>query len=130
MHAKVVCPTCGEICKTGSIRNFRHCGLEYSVKENLLSGEEEKFKKLVEKRTGKPTKAVKPVKDEKPVEKIVEKVEAKQAEKPVVAPIIEEKPEPPEEKKVQKKKKKKKKSEIEEKIVKEDVVEVSNFGFF
>ena len=129
MHVKTVCTNCGEICRTGSIKNFRHCGIEQNVEANLLAGEAEKFKKLVAKKTGKPVD-VKPVEVEKPVEKIVEKVAEKKNDTPVVAPIIEEKSEVVPEKKVVKKRKKK--AEIVEKVVKKEglVEKVFSFGFF
>ena len=130
MRCKVVCPVCGDVAKTYSINNFRHCGSQYDVKTNLLAGEAEKYQKMVAKE-GKPVvKIPKPV--EKPIEKIVEKVEAKQAEKPVTEPIIVEKvPQAPiVEKEQPVKKKRKKKSEIEEKVVKEEVTEETSFGFF
>lgn len=128
MHVKTVCTNCGEICRTGSIKNFRHCGIEQNVKANLLAGEEEKFKKLVAKKTGKAPEVVKPASVETPVEKIVEKVEKKHNETPAVEPIIEEKPEPPVEKVVVKKKRKKKSEIVEKKeIAAEDVY---SFGFF
>lgn len=126
MHVKTVCTNCGEICRTGSIKNFRHCGIEQNVKANLLAGEEEKFKKLVAKKTGKPQEVPKAPVVTEPVEKIVEKVEAKQAEKPVIEAIIEEKPEP--EPVVKKPKKRKKKSEIVEK--EPQVPDNCSFGFF
>jgi hypothetical protein len=127
MQCKVVCPKCGDLVKTYSINNFRHCGTQFDVKNNLLTGEEGKYQKMVEKEEG-----VKP-KVEKPVEKIVEKVKEKEAEKPVVEPIIEEKkkvvkePQVPESSR--KRKKQKVRSEIEEKVKKEAVVE-EGWGFF
>jgi hypothetical protein len=101
MQCKVVCPQCGDITKTYSIKNFRHCGAQYGVEANLLAGEEAKYAKMVKKygKEVEPAKTPK-VEDKKPVEEIVKKVEEKRNDTPVVAPIIEEKPEPPIEKKV------------------------------
>ena len=136
MHVKTVCTNCGEICRTGSIKNFRHCGIEQNVKANLLAGEEEKFKKLVAKKTGKPVeieKVPKAPEVAKPLEEIAKKVEAKQAEKPAIEPIIVEKvPEAPiVEKEQLVRKKRKKKSSIEEKVKREIPAEdVYSFGFF
>ena len=117
MQCKVVCPVCGDVVKTYSVNNFRHCGAQYDVKANLLAGEEAKYQKMVVKEGG--TAPEKPV-----VEKPVAKKPA--AEKPATEAIIEEKPpevvkpKPP---------RTKKKSEIEEKA---PVVEpeITNFGFF
>ena len=124
MQCKVVSPVTGEVIKTYSIRNFRDGGSEFSVKDNLLAGEEAKYQKMIEK-AGKVSATVK-----KPVEKIIKEVEKKQAEKPVVEPIIEEKAEP---KVVEKKpqKRNKPKAIIEEKVKKEpQAPDNFNFGFF
>ena len=125
MQCKVVCPKCGDVVKTYSINNFRHCGTQFDVESNLLAGEAEKYQKMMEKEG----KKVPVVEKEKPVEKIVEKLEEKKNDTPVVEPIIEEKPEPVVEKKVVKKRKKK--SVIVEKDKKEIPAEdVYSFGFF
>ena len=136
MHVKTVCTNCGEICRTGSIKNFRHCGIEQNVEANLLAGEAEKFKKLVAKKTGKPVDVEKVPKapivaKKEPVAKIVEKVAEKKNDTPVVEPIIVEKvPQAPiVEKEQPVRKKRKKKAEIVEK--KSGLVEkVFSFGFF
>lgn len=128
MRCKAVCPQCGEIVRTYSVNNFRHCGSQYSVKDNLLAGETEKFQKMVEKE-GKPVEKVKPKVDEKkPLEKIVEKVEEKKNETPNVAPIIVEKVVEPKVKTGRKIKK----SEIEEKPKPKELPteDVYSFGFF
>lgn len=134
MHVKTICVECGEICKTGSIKNFRHCGIEQNVKANLMAGEEEKFKKLVAKKTGKPVEVEKVPQAPivvKPVEKIIEKIEVKKNETPVVEPIIEEKPEVvPKEKKVVKKRKKKSEVVGKEPQVPDNYSFGENFGFF
>ena len=114
MQTKCVCPECGDVVKTYSINNFRHCGTQFDVESNLLAGEQAKYQKMVEK-YGKEVSKAPVVKEAKPVEKIVEKVEEKKNDTPIVEPIIEEKVVEP---KVEpsRKRKKKKKPEIVEKV--------------
>lgn len=140
MKCKTVCPSCGEIYRTSSIGSFRHCGSQYSVKENLLAGETPKYEKMVAKYAAMDAaegkvpkeKVVKP--EAEPSEeqrKIEKKIQEKVNEKPTtpkVEPIIEEKP--PAEKKVVERPVSEKKSRKprEKPAPKPEIGE--NFGFF
>ena len=97
MQCKAVCPSCGEIVKTYSIKNFRHCGAQFDVEANLLAGEGSKYAKMVAKEEGGKPAEKKPV-VEKPEAQVKVEGKIEEVQKPttpaVVAPIIEEKPEP------------------------------------
>ena len=49
---KVVSPITGDIKRTSSTSKFRSEGMEFSVKDNLVPGEEPKYEKAVSKKTG------------------------------------------------------------------------------